>query len=408
MTSFKFSKNELSDTTVALACALAFGGVSGCIILFGLIGAANKSFAASIAVRLAIIGLLIVPILMRRIRRPDSITVLFYIWGGIYLLKVLFEVIAPSQVYFQEPGEKGIYFLVFVALPFLLLSCYKPKDPDKAAKHIFWFIVASCGVFGVLSTFGLREYIGHAGRITQMRSAGAEYVSPLTLAYVSALSLVLATWGLLNGPSARARAVLWSVIIFSLAPFILGASRGAVLSLAACFVLLLAQKRGAKKAVIASLAVAATGIGLYALNNAVGGEAFVRLFSISDDIDRGASSAIRLGVWEEALGIALQKPFWGGGLEVPSVGMHPHNIIVEAFMALGIFGGALLVFLLLRLALLGKSPILNNSALGWVPLVLAWATVQHMFSGAVYGASWLAVGSALVIVFSRSCKKKKT
>jgi hypothetical protein len=107
-----------------------------------------------------------------------------------------------------------------------------------------------------------------------------------------------------------------------------------------------------------------------------------------------AASSARLVHLDSAWQLFLEKPVFGAALEDPRYLIWPHNIIVEAFMAIGIIGGLLMIALCIG-ALTKAFRWARSAPASALPgaLLVQYLTASQ-FSGAVWGATsfWTLLG----------------
>ena len=77
--------------------------------------------------------------------------------------------------------------------------------------------------------------------------------------------------------------------------------------------------------------------------------------------------------------------------------IYSHNIILDAFMGLGFFGGILFLIILFKALAKSRDLIKERSPYFWLGLLAVQQIVAHMFSGAFYQSDILNV--LLVVLF---------
>jgi hypothetical protein len=105
----------------------------------------------------------------------------------------------------------------------------------------------------------------------------------------------------------------------------------------------------------------------------------------------------------------LNNPFVGSAMliQVPGfVGGYPHNLIVEAFMALGFFGGILFLFYILQCIKLSIKIIGNNLGIAWIALLFLQFLIFGMFSGNLFSSNLFWLMSVLLVGMSSMQIKK--
>jgi len=67
-----------------------------------------------------------------------------------------------------------------------------------------------------------------------------------------------------------------------------------------------------------------------------------------------------------------------------AAGYYVHNVIIESFMALGVFGGITMVFLIFNAIKLSFKNLKTNSTFSWIGLLFFQSLVFSLFSGSMY------------------------
>ena len=114
----------------------------------------------------------------------------------------------------------------FVFVPFILISQLKLNQ--SIYNKILHSILLSTLFLSLLSLYYYKSLLGVVGRISLAISRDENYISPLALSYCGALGIGLGIIYLVTNKSISRlqKLTVLLVIIFSLIPFFLGASRG--------------------------------------------------------------------------------------------------------------------------------------------------------------------------------------
>jgi O-antigen ligase len=91
-------------------------------------------------------------------------------------------------------------------------------------------------------------------------------------------------------------------------------------------------------------------------------------------------------IWEAVSDIS-ESPILGSGLELRNSQTFPHNVVIEAFLTTGIFGGSLFVGLCVWAILRSMRILVFAPQRGWVALLFIFYFVFSEVSGALY-LSW--------------------
>lgn len=119
-------------------------------------------------------------------------------------------------------------------------------------------------------------------------------------------------------------------------------------------------------------------------------------FVIAQRFEDGEAESVlgRIQLYLLAIDQFIQNPLLGSALVEVTTGFYPHNIFVEAFMALGIIGGLMLLCLLAKITSLAYKLVNRESSYGGIAILYIQYLVGAQFSGALWGlvALWALVG----------------
>jgi len=101
------------------------------------------------------------------------------------------------------------------------------------------------------------------------------------------------------------------------------------------------------------------------------------------DADKVQEYENRVELWWESLDEIKANPAFGRAIEIPGIG-YPHNIIIEGFLATGIVGGSLLIFIMGYGLLQALHIIRANIPEYWVALLFIQYFIGCLFSGTLY------------------------
>lgn len=129
-------------------------------------------------------------------------------------------------------------------------------------------------------------------------------------------------------------------------------------------------------------AYAIIGLGVAALLMVVGAPELIiqRFFSIGAD----ASSLERFYATQLSLQAAIDHPLFGFAYIEPVTGLYPHNLLVEAAMALGMAGAALMLWMQIRLIVAAWWLAQRGDRL--LPFIAASVFANSWISGSIWGA----------------------
>lgn len=112
----------------------------------------------------------------------------------------------------------------------------------------------------------------------------------------------------------------------------------------------------------------------------------------------------RYDLYTLAMKSFTDQPFIGTGLEVAEIGGYPHNVVIEAFIAVGLFGATAFITLLVILFCKAFHILRSDRGYGWLALLYVQYVVAAQFSGSIYGSTimWTIIGALLPLYWPKS------
>lgn len=114
-------------------------------------------------------------------------------------------------------------------------------------------------------------------------------------------------------------------------------------------------------------------------------------------------------MYNSAINNFLSNPIFGyahGVLFQGKIG-YPHNLVFEAFNALGLFGGVLTLYLMYAAFKASHDLIRRQSKIGWIGLLIMMQLIQGLFSGKFYGEERLTILWVLIFLCDLLSKRTK-
>jgi len=350
-----------------------------------------------IGLRGAFVLLCVVLILFHPKSRSHESTLTFWLMTAfflVYCLRLAFDTAFDPAALRQSPFYYWSFTIGVSFLPAITLSMYvnylniKKQSPALIGGGIIILLIAvAVGGTIVRSTSG---EIYDTGRLS------LEALNPISLGHVGATVIVLGYWRQRMLGGSFAGLCLWlPTVMLGFYVVLAAGSRGPLVALIFALLFFEAVKGGRTLLVLSIAAVpliAVLTIDLSQIEKFFGTNIFSRFESavlIGD-----ASSQARIEQIESAWRLFLDHPFFGAALEDPSYGIYPHNVVVEAFMAVGVLGGFLLVILLCVCIFQAFQLARSNSVLSVFGALLIQYIFAAQLSGGLYGSSvmWALVG----------------
>jgi O-antigen ligase len=390
-----FSKNKISAVLLFCICFLTFTGFYFLIIsgmnLFGI----SDSRILSITIRIFIVLFLILYFLINlSFFRRNTLIWNYLIFSFFYIFRLLYEY-NVQETYYKSQLEVMYYFLSFSFIPFLFLSNIELSAYKLS--YIFRSFLYSGLFFSLITLANYGQYIGQISRL-EMDSGEENTINPLILAYngIMVLGVSLFYW-LYNKTSVLQKILLFSGIVLSIFPLLLGASRG---SIVAIFVVLLLNvfssgSAGAKLKYVA-LFVLFFFIIIF-LNQYFGGGLADRFYKLQEDFDSGEDSALRLTIWKSSWSQFVDNPLFGDKFAVEGWKNYPHNIFLEVLQTTGIVGFVPFSILLFTVLVYAFRIMRYHKSYSWLSVVFILSFIQTMFSSNLFTAAWFWNSMAIVV-----------
>lgn len=384
---------------------LSSGYYAGLAILISLGYMKESRMLYSIPVRLlsSVAMLYIIVVNFQSVRKTNlnNIIVIFIFFWLLYFIKVLYHVSIGFPL-FRNMYDYILYPVNYCILPF---GAFASINFNKYKKIILNALILSGFLMACTCLYLYRDWLSLGlGRISDINytDPNAEFLSPLSLSYTGALTIMLCCYYLFFEKSKlKTTTIIYLLIniVVSFYIFLLGSSRGSLVAIIACIPLFLLYLPMRKKRQFILLLGLSIPIVVWAIVKS--GSSI--LDRVSGTLESG--NVTRGELWSNAWNEFLNYPLLGNRIEIS---FYPHNFILETLMATGIVG----LFLLLPILFTGIKRVYRISfsdKIYLIPfIVLLQGVCQYSFSGALYCAILLFF--PLGIIFSSynrlSCNKK--
>ena len=260
---------------------------------------------------------------------------------------------------------------------FLLLICLVPALPYVWGKNIpdesnTPHAIIVFGIIGLVLNFYLTFHVGNLSLEDQLLSGRleSERLNPIAYGHLGVSTAVVSLWALVIKREMNILTIL-GVFIGVLGAAASG-SRGPFLSLAVCVLIILTQLKFRAIVLIAVLLMFFVLFGLFIDFDNVYILSRVKTSMFEDDA--------RSQIFSDAYHAFLDNIFIGVGYPFDA---YPHNIVLEAFMSSGIFGGVLMVATL-SIGVMASFRVLKNKNFSWVSLLFIQYLLFSMVSGSIY------------------------
>lgn len=316
----------------------------------------------------------------------------------------------------QSRGSYFLYAFGVCAIPtcgFILLTHRGNIRPGMIWLYAIAFLAGavSIALYGGASLHG------------SGRAQGGEFIGdfvaigPLLLSYMGSAMVVLGVYWVLVKESLPSKLFRYgfALILGVIGAYLmaLGASRGPVVAVFIPVVLLMVLR--VKKAsdvimlLVGFVALACIGFGLLFFADKMGSSLAMRLKSlthIQQTYFEGGMGIGRIFIYRETILQIFGNPILGSGLYCRSAGTYPHNFILEAYMATGVFGGTAFLVYLCSCVSRAIKIIRFFPVYSWVSLIFLHYAVYCQFSSGLITNHYFWYASGMVIAVYEFCSKE--
>lgn len=313
-----------------------------------------------------------------------SILLIFF-WTA-YCLRFIFDV-GFLQIALPIPlGEMTLY-LFAITLPTFVVS-YLFRDIRSYEKALIWVML----VLGICCSISMRSSNSLQDTSTVGHNTANDILNHIGYGHMGTTAMILGLFVLLQIGSMRRpwylRLLGGVTVCLGAYTILAAASRGALVAalLLVPVVLYLGLWRGSKGLTIAICLVLGFVLSASTAYLTQNGVDLTRSIASASAYSAADNSVwTRQNLYRDAWHEYLEHPWVGNSLVETNSDTYPHNIIIEAFMATGTFGGAALVLLILIAVYRSIRLITRDYAMAWIPLCFLQQLIGGMFSGGIWG-----------------------
>lgn len=412
MASIKYFTLDFSELKQKLYYFISFFSFVGYYSGLGLIiflGYIEFTSFYSIPLRILLAVLMIYLMVKIRFKHAvlnQPIYLLFFIFWGLYFIAIFKSMHGSTEGFYRTPMEVIIYSILYSIIPFLFFSLRH----DESTLNIFKNALIASGLsLAILMLLLYKDLLlMGVGRINMAKYfLGDDFrsISPLALSYASTLIISVCLYSIIFLKlSRKIKIYYWVTIALSMVPFLLGSSRGSILSIIFTFSLIVFFRGSFKTKIRSMVLFLLLGAGVVYFADFFNSSLISRFLSISEDIESGSSSAARLVIWKHVWLQFLSSPIFGDSIQ-SSYRVYPHNIFLEVLMATGILGFIPFVILVSFAFIKGIKIVKYHPKHVWIFIMFSLAFVQHLLSYTFYSAIYFWSGMGLIYSFSLSKKE---
>lgn len=334
---------------------------------------------------------------------------LFFIFWGLLILRIFYDLYIRADLNISAERARETIIYVFLVCLIPALSVYKSLafiDLKKAFNYIFF------GYAILVPIFYYNNPMLFSTESADYRMSGNIAMNTIAFGHCGVtLALLAFYWGRIV--NRRWKKVLsYFFLIVGVFVMLRAGSRGPLVALFACFVFYYIARQKT------SAGVTLIGISFIVLLYISGDAVFDTIRMISpmlasrltlsgtsteyEDFSNGRSS-----LYDEAIARFYDSPFWGESFAIfndNGTYIYSHNMVLDAFMALGLLGGLIFILMLSCAVINSRYMILSKFRSWWIALVCIQYLIYNMLSGAFYQSGLL--NALLIITLCFAYKKQ--
>lgn len=355
--------------------------------------------------RLVQISIALIIILFRYpylIRQLNKSKYLFILFVALYSLRLAYDYRTLSEI---ENGLEHVFQFVFVSIiPALAVFATKKedlKDIDILIKYLLFLVIfLSIPILGVYSA-------DEEGRMSVNENLNSQYLGQFAVT----LS-ILSYYHLLRKRGSKVLNILF--FIFGIVIMGVSGSRSPLVSLIVTILFFTIIETNNLKSLLIIAVIVLLSFLLYNQFNIIlqqFGSTFID--RIAQSIFEGDSSGRDIRIIA-SFNQFLKSPIIGGAHYIQDsmiLGKYPHNLILEAFMSIGIIGGTIFVMLFIQAIKNGYSLFKydkrNNENTTWVFLLLIQFITFGFFSGSLYSSYYFWGSLVLCLHIANQIKRNQ-
>jgi len=397
------------SNTVKIAFLFAFG-LSGYALISGmsaLFGLENRLF--SIAYRSLYIILSIIIIISsfnsNSMYRGNMWFPILLFWL-LYGYRLIYEGLLAEDFYTTNSIE---WLMVGFGTSFIPMLAYMRsyKEIDLIFIQKVTLLIASCALFINLYIIITNNIL--AGLIVGSGRANTEYLNPISFGHLGCSVILLTLGCMYTCKLGVVGKLIYTIVILSgFSMVAISASRGPLLGLVlGSFVYMFAfisKKNLIRYMLVYILLVIIGFISLYLAEEYLGFLSISRIMDFISGENKDLSANIRKTTWEGSIMQFMNNPILGDSLVEKVTNYYPHNVIIESFLATGIFGGLIFCFILIASITFSIRLVRLQKTAAWIVALYVQYFSASLLSGALWGNYQMWYYLAAIVGLSVSLK----
>lgn len=330
---------------------------------------------------------------------------LYFIFWFFLGLRIVYDLEIRSDIIINttRATEELIYILFVCVIP--VVAFYRSISVIDYLMAFKWIFAA---YIILIPVFAYNNPVLFATINPGVRFSGNVAMNTITFGHYGVTLAILAFYR--KELSRNIWVVLGCYILIAIGAFVMlrSGSRGPLIALFGCFIFyyMARQKSSALAVFFMSVVITILMLGSNYIMNVISqlSPVMAGRFSLSGSaIQYEELSKERLELYQRAIDNFANRPFFGDSFSLFAPDgnfIYSHNIILDAFMGMGFFGGVLFVIILVWAIKRAYRNISFQYQHWWLSLICIQAIISHMFSGCFYRADTLNV--LLLFLFAQN------
>lgn len=337
-----------------------------------------------------------------------NIIFLYALFWMFYVIRVVIDVEIRRVPHFVFETSRGYYqAIVYCFFTSFSLFFINALSYEKVLRYCYLVLLVSCIATLSINLGASAEKIQSA----QGRLEGTDGMSSIEYGHFGvSLSLLSIIYIFKGGGLKNNRIIYIGSLCLGLFVMFLAGSRSPFLALLICLLVFQIYNQGALKGAfflfLFSLPFVLYFDSIMLYLDQYGSNFILRLTSAMEG-DRGGRDSL----FSTGLEQFISSPFWGDSFLISNgfgLGIYPHNLLLESFMALGFMGGTIFLYFIIKGLKMMYGLLKANRTEMWVGLIFLQQLVLSMFSMSIYThvKFWVILALLLNIMGRLNLKKK--
>lgn len=308
---------------------------------------------------------------------------LFVFWGFL-LLRFFYDMYIRSDI-FIDSGTKVMHLMYMIPKTlfemYAVMKSYKYIDFKKLLTFTYLFFIVAC-----ICTFFSNEVFQS---VTNERASANSALNTIDSGHMGLTTLILSIYLLFyKNTKLWIRICIIVMAFFAIIVFLRSGSRGPIFAFIGCVTIwLLSSSKNQKKSFFVFFVVLIIGYSLFDSLYSMLENIAPNLFNRFEAYSSVGQIDTRIVNYNYAIQTFLDNPVFGKDFAeyfTPTTMIYSHNMVLDAFMQLGLMGGLVFIYILIKTVLRIMEIIKLKLHYSWLGLILIQNIMRCMLSSSFY------------------------